>query len=141
MQQDNQIIQEVTDIYAWLDKQLADMDRSCRACGQCCDFETFGHRLYVTTPELMYFKEHLAPDIKDMPSGICPYRVDGKCSVYPYRFSGCRIFTCGGQDTEKENQLCEQAVRRFKTLCVKHDVPYHYLYLKPALGMLQNGEI
>ena len=141
METDSQIIKDVADIYAWLDEQLTQLDRSCRACGDCCDFETFGHRLYVTTPELMFFAEHVGPEIKDMPDGICPYRVEGRCSVYPYRFSGCRIFTCGGSDTEQENLLCEQAIHKFKALCVKYEVPYHYLYLKPGLKMLREGQV
>ncbi len=150
MQTDSHIIKDVADIYAWLDEQLAALDRSCRACGDCCDFEAFGHRLYVTTPELMFFMHSISQDlikrgqepfILDMPDGICPYRVEGRCSVYPYRFSGCRIFTCGGSDTEQENLLCEQAIHKFKALCVRYGVPYHYLYLKPGLKMLRENGI
>ena len=137
MQTNPQIIQEVSDIYQWLDSELDKLDRSCRACGECCDFETFGHRLYVTTPELLHFLEHVGPEIKEMPGGVCPYRVNGKCSVYPYRFSGCRIFTCGGENTDQENALCEQAVRKFKDLCDRHHLPYHYVYLKAGLQMLR----
>jgi hypothetical protein len=81
------------------------------------------------------------PLIQEMSGGVCPYRLDGKCSVYPHRFSGCRIFTCGGEGTEQENALCEQAVRKFKDLCEQYDLPYHYLYLKPALQMLRDGVI
>lgn len=144
METDSQIIKDVGDIYTWLDKQLAAIDRSCRACGDCCDFEAFGHRLYVTTPELMHFKHSMSLDlikrgqeplILDMPGGVCPYRVDGRCSVYPYRFSGCRIFTCGG-DSEQENQLCEQAIGKFKALCMTHEIPYRYVYLKAGLEMI-----
>lgn len=140
MQNDLQIIKEVSEIYQWLDAELAKLDRSCRACGDCCDFEAFGHRLYVTTPELMYFAEHVGPSIKEMSSGVCPYRVDGKCSVYPYRFSGCRIFTCGA-DSDQEHELCEQAIAKFKTMCTKHNIPYRYLYLKPGLELLRTGSI
>jgi hypothetical protein len=135
MNQESQIIEKVDAIYQWLDEQLAQMDSSCRACGDCCDFESFGHRLYVTTPELIYFQHHLGLDIKEMSTGVCPYRMDGKCTVYPYRFSGCRIFSCKG-DTEKENALCEQAISKFKTVCDKHRIPYDYVYLKSGLEML-----
>ncbi|OQY05645.1 MAG: hypothetical protein B6I25_05315 [Planctomycetales bacterium 4572_13] len=135
MKQDSKIIKEVEAIYRWLDEQLAEMDSSCRACGDCCDFEAFGHRLYITTPELIYFQHHIGPDIKTMTTGICPYRIDGKCAVYHRRFSGCRIFSCKG-DTQKENALCEQAVSKFKSLCDEYDISYHYVYLKAGLEML-----
>lgn len=135
MKTEPQIIKEVGDIYRWIDEQVGHMDRTCKACGECCDFEAFGHRLYVTTPELLHFRHVAGPMIKAMPAGVCPYRVDGRCSVYPYRFSGCRIFTCGG-DSETENQLSEAAIRKFKGLCEFYDIPYRYVYLKEGLEML-----
>ena len=134
----SQIIREVDAVYQWLNEQLAKMDSSCQACGDCCDFESFGHKLYVTTPELQYFQHHLGPDIKAMPTDVCPYRMDGKCTVYPYRVSGCGIFSCSG-DTEKENTLCEQAISKFKILCDKHRIPYHYVYLQIGLGMMSEN--
>jgi Fe-S-cluster containining protein len=138
MKQVNQIISEVSGIYQWLEGELAKLSQSCDACGKCCDFESFGHRLYVTTPELMYFRYYLGPEIKEMATGVCPYRIDGKCTVYPYRFAGCRIFTCKG-DTEKENQICEEAVRRFKALCNEYGLDYHYVYLQTGLEMLKEN--
>ena len=132
-----QIIEEVEAVYRWLDEQLAKMDSSCRACGNCCDFESFGHKLYVTTPELIHFQHHLGSDIKEMSTGVCPYRIDGKCTVYPYRFSGCRIFSCKG-DAEKENALYEQAISKFKSLCERINIPYHYVYLQVGLDMLRS---
>ncbi len=116
------------------------MDRSCRACGECCDFEVFGHRLYVTGPELLHFQHFVGPEIKEMVSGVCPYRVDGKCSVYPYRFSGCRIFACEGE-SEQGNLLSEQAIHKFKAFCTKHQIPYRYVSLKAGLDILNNKEI
>ena len=134
------IIQQVQQIYDWVDQQVAQLDQSCNACGKCCDFESFGHRLYVTTPELLHFAHHLGPAIKDMPSGVCPYRVEGQCSVYPRRFTGCRIFSCQGDD-DKQNQLCEQAISKLKALCDEHNLEYRYVYLKAGLEMLRSGEL
>ena len=131
----SQIIQEVDAVYQCLDEQLAKMDSSCRACGDCCDFESFGHKLYVTTPELVYFQHFLNP--KEMKTDVCPYRIEGKCTVYPYRFSGCRIFSCKG-DTEKENALCEQAIRKFKARCNEYSIPYQYVYLRAGLDILRS---
>jgi len=133
-----EIIQEVDAIYRWLDEQLEEMESSCRACGDCCDFESFGHKLYVTTPELMYFQHHLGSDIKEMPEGICPYRIDDRCTVYPHRFSGCRIFSCKG-DVEKENAMCEQTIGKLKLLCNELRIPYHYLSLQTGLEMLRTN--
>lgn len=136
MRKESHIIHEVEAIYRWIDGEVAGLEQSCRACGQCCDFEAFGHRLYVTTPELMHFKHHMGPEIREMPDGICPYREEGKCSVYPYRFAGCRIFSCGG-DSEQQHLLSEQAVHKFKALCTQYGIEYHYVYLKVGLKMLR----
>ncbi|MHC4291024.1 MAG: YkgJ family cysteine cluster protein [Planctomycetota bacterium] len=133
-----QIIQEVDTIYHWLDEQISGLKQPCDACGDCCDFESFGHKLYVSTPELIYFQHHLGSNIKEMITGICPYRIKGKCTVYPYRFSGCRIFCCKGED-EKQNKLSEKIVRKFKILCDEYGTPYHYVYLKSGLEMMSRG--
>lgn len=135
-----QIFKAVSNAYEWVDGQAAGVGQCCRACGDCCDFERFGHRLYVTTPELIYFKHFSDAAIQGMTAGVCPYRIDGQCSVYPYRFSGCRIFKCKG-DEEKQNALSEQTIRKFKTLCSECGIPYHYVYLKAGLEMLCQGEI
>ena len=134
---DSHIIEEVEAIYRWIDERVAEFGSKCKACGNCCDFEVFGHRLYVTTPELMHFQHAVGPEIKDMPADVCPYRVDGKCSVYPYWFSGCRIFSCGG-DSRQENLLSEQAIRKFKALCTKYKIGYYYEYLKGGLDILKD---
>lgn len=136
MKQETHILEQVDAIYQWLQSELVQLDQQCTACGQCCDFESFGHRLYVTTPELIYFRHFVTLPIKEMTTGVCPYRVDGKCTVYPYRFAGCRIFTCKG-DAEKENRICEEAIRRCKALCDEYAVAYHYVYLKAGLEMLR----
>ena len=138
MEQKIQIIKEVNETYRWVDEQVAQFDRSCKACGDCCDLETFGHRLYVTGPELLHFQHFVGSEIKEMAGGVCPYRVDGKCSVYPYRFSGCRIFACGG-DSQQESQLSEQTISKFKGLCTMHNIPYRYVYLKVGLEMLREA--
>lgn len=135
MKNHSQLISDVQAVYNWLQGELAALDQPCTACGECCDFDAFGHRLYVTTPELIYFQHFLGPEIKEMTAGVCPYRIDGKCSVYPYRFSGCRIFSCKG-DAENENAICEQAVSKFKDLCDQYKLPYRYLYLKDGLAIV-----
>jgi Fe-S-cluster containining protein len=131
-----QIAARVSDIYSWIEDQLLAnkaISGNCLACGKCCDFEHFGHRLYVTTPEMTYFVEKLgSAHIKQIEGGRCCYQVDGKCSVHAYRFSGCRIFCCkGGSDFQSE--LTESALKKFKALCDELQIPYRYVELPVAL--------
>lgn len=131
------LLTDVETLYQWLDAQLAQCRAAgqCRACGACCDFEAFGHRLYLTTPELLYFAHHIGRPLEPMTGGVCPYRIDGRCGVYARRFSGCRIFQCSSS-ASAQSDLTEQTLARLKGLCRTHNVPYHYIDLKTALQSL-----
>jgi Fe-S-cluster containining protein len=155
-----EVCREVGSIYLWLDEQLnnSKVKGVCAACGKCCDFEKFGHKLFVTTPEIMYFIEKVSgldviaseakqsqtleserlprrPDkwgLLAMTTGQCPYQVKEKCSVYPYRFAGCRIFCCKG-NADFQSELTEEVIKKFKALCEKFQVTYRYVDLPMAL--------
>lgn len=128
------IVAAVADVYAWIDGQTASWSPSCRACGECCDFEEFGHRLFLTSVELMYFHSKVPPNRREpMTGGICPYRVNSRCSVHSIRFAGCRTFSCSGP-TEPQGRLSEEALARFKRTCEQFHVPYAYMDLKTALN-------
>ncbi|MBC8481182.1 MAG: hypothetical protein H8D47_00760 [Planctomycetes bacterium] len=122
------IVELVAGVYDWLDGQLAadgGIVGECGMCGECCDFEKYGHRLYVSTPEMIYFQQNTEGAIKRMDGGWCPYNVVGKCSVYGQRFAGCRLFGCKG-DGEAQRRLSEECLGKFKGICEEYGVPYRY---------------
>jgi Fe-S-cluster containining protein len=133
----NRLLKRVAEIYKWLDSQTSnngDLAGKCSACGKCCDFSKFDHRLFVTTPELMYLAANLgAENIKPMTASRCPYNIESKCSVYEHRFSGCRIFSCKG-DADFQSKLSERALKKFKSLCTNLQIPYRYTDLATALN-------
>jgi Fe-S-cluster containining protein len=130
-------LRKVVQIYDWIDQQIASQSNptgQCDACGRCCDFDAFDHRLYVTGPELMYLAAGLNVDkLRAMSLGRCPYNIDGKCSVYEYRFAGCRIFCCKG-DADFQSSLSEAVLEKLKSLCAELEIPYHYRDLASALN-------
>ncbi len=133
------LLGKVAEIYDWLDMQVrrcSELAGACKSCGNCCDFEGFDHRLFVTPPELMYLTENLgAENIKSMPTSRCPYNLDCKCTVYEYRFAACRIFYCdAGADFQSE--LSESALKKLKSLCTEFQIPYRYTGLADALNSL-----
>ena len=136
MPQNKEIVCRVGEIYKWLDEQLIankSLAGNCDACGKCCDFESFGHRLYVTTPEMLFFIDKLGVEnTKKMAGGRCSYQVNGKCTVYRHRFAACRIFCCKA-DADFQSQLTETAVKKFKSLCDEFQIPYRYTDLPTAL--------
>lgn len=129
------VIEEVTKIYAWLDSQINErLSTKCDACGKCCDFEKFGHRLFVTMPELTYMAANLKADtLEPMMQGRCPYNINGKCSVYNYRFSGCRIFNCKA-NTDIQSELSELTLKKLKQIHVEFQISYRYIDLATALN-------
>ncbi|MBL7153636.1 MAG: hypothetical protein ISS79_07955 [Phycisphaerae bacterium] len=133
----NQVVEKVGRVYQWLDSRLhsaAEKAGRCDVCGKCCDFDTFDHRLFVTPPELTYLVANLGGEKpKAMPTSRCPYNIAGKCSVYEYRFAGCRIFCCKG-DKDFQSGLSESALKEFKSICVEFDIPYRYSDLAGALN-------
>ncbi len=136
-----QLLNKVAEIYDWLDLQIrqsADTPAQCDACGKCCDFARFDHRLFVTPPELMYLTANLHDeDLKPMPTGRCPYNTDGKCTVYDYRFAGCRIFSCKS-DPDFQSTLTESTLNKLKSLCTQFHIPYRYTDLPTTLNTSAN---
>ena len=153
------ICDQVAKIYDWLDSNLKPSTNRCSACGKCCNFESFGHKLFVTTPELLYFSKN----VKNLRSTstqtplearcqrrltatkggppltgqTCPYLENDKCGARNYRFAGCRIFFCK-TDTELQTKLSEETVKKFRLLCDKFNFPYRYIDLMTALNSERN---
>ncbi len=133
---DGRLCEKVAEIYDWLEAQLSDVDEEnqCSACGKCCDFEGYDHCLFVTGPELMYLAANMGQEnVKSMPSGRCPYNIEGKCTVYDYRFASCRIFSCGG-DANFQSELSELTLQKLKSLCEEFRIPYSYRELAFVLN-------
>jgi hypothetical protein len=141
----SRLIEEVAEIYNWLRSQIrrhGDLAGTCHACGRCCDFngpasdseQSFDHHLFVTPPELMYLTKNLgAEKTRPMSTSRCPYNVSGKCTVYEYRFAGCRIFCCNG-DADFQSRLSESALKKLKSICTEFQIPYRYTDLASALN-------
>lgn len=134
MQANPQVLTSVKKIYNWIDSENQKAANHCNICGRCCDFENYDHRLFVTTPELMYLAANLSrQNIKPMKYSVCPYNAAGKCTIYNYRFAGCRIFFCQG-NSELQHQLSEAVLRKIKALCKQFNIPYRYTDLRAALN-------
>ncbi|MBP7052521.1 MAG: YkgJ family cysteine cluster protein [Phycisphaerae bacterium] len=59
------LVEEVANVYTWIESQQRREPHragSCNACGACCDFIAYEHRLYVTPPELIYLAVKLNVD-------------------------------------------------------------------------------
>lgn len=133
------ICSQVKQIYDWLDETIKPLNNKCDACGKCCNFDSFGHKLFVTTPELLYFSRNVK-NLRKMSTRTCPYLDDGKCSARNFRFAGCRIFFCK-EDKDLQNKLSEETIEKFKTLCDKFNLPYRYVDLAAAINNPELAEL
>jgi Fe-S-cluster containining protein len=143
---DQKICDEVKKIYDWLDSTIKPLNNKCDACGKCCNFDSFGHKLFITTPELLYFMQNVtsgnvisseglkeAEVEKSIKKKVCPYLKDEKCTVRNFRFAGCRIFFCK-EDKNLQNKLSEETIEKFKALCDKFNLPYRYVDFASAVN-------
>ena len=133
------LLQRVAEVYDWIDSQIynhSDLSGVCDVCGRCCDFDSSEHRLFVSTPEMMYLAAKLGEEkIRPMKAGRCPYQEEGRCTIYKYRFAGCRIFCCKG-DKDFQSKLSELALQKFKSICNELGVPYRYCDSAMALNSI-----
>jgi len=139
MAKNKKVCEKVEQIYTWLDSQIKtspDLAGKCSACGKCCDFDAFGHRLFVTTPELIFLTAKIGHEnIKPMLKTRCPFQSDDKCTIYEYRFASCRIFCCKAEP-DFRSKLTESAIKQLKSICTELDIPYNYTPLPAALNSI-----
>jgi hypothetical protein len=142
MTTDSAIVKAVQEVYNHIDSLVLTWRQSagdtagvsCSACGKCCDFATFGHRLFVYSPEVVYLCTKLGTgNITSVADGRCPWNTTGRCGIYPYRFSGCRIFFCRG-DAIRQAELSERVSAEFKAICSVLGLAYRYADLGCSLS-------
>ena len=132
-------------LYHELDDAVAARGPTCWQSGKCCNFDAFGHRLYVTALEIAWFLAQVAPpetsdhgprassdsfialpQLQRQP-GVCPYQVDRRCTTHDVRPMGCRVFFCQ-QGTERWQQdLYETFLDRLRQLHESRGIEYRYL--------------
>jgi Fe-S-cluster containining protein len=109
----------------------------CELSGRCCNFDRYGHRLYVTTGEMSVF---VADYFASQPSitgpakqGACPFQVGKMCRVHSIRPFGCRIFFCDPTSTNWQQEQYENFHAELKVLHRELSIPYAYIEWRQAL--------
>lgn len=123
-----------------LDGELEQVGVVCARCGRCCDFETWGHRLYVTGLEIAWVlggTEERGTGI-EIPMVVgsmrgCPFQVEGLCSIHPYRPMGCRVFFCQSEARFRLQELYERFQGRLRRLHERSGLPYAYMEWRAGL--------
>ena len=129
-------------VYHDLQTRIDERKPLCVASGKCCRFETYGHRLFVTTMELASFltawrrggwSDEMAESVRGWIGTGCPFQIDKLCGVHMDRPFGCRIFFCDPTATQWQQDQYEQFHRQLKQLHETLGVPYYYVEWREAL--------
>src|SRR5690606_15972402 len=104
-----------------------------------CRFGRFGHRLYVTALEVVYYlaiagEAATAERSEATGSGliplitedVCPHAPGGKCQARSRRPLGCRIFYCDPAAQHWQGPLTEDLLGELRRLHDELQVPYFY---------------
>lgn len=114
-------------LYADLDRELPKHRFTCAASGKCCDFDAYGHRLYVTTLEAEWFFRHAPEQRANQDPRACPaWGPDRLCKARTARMLGCRTYFCGPYPNGRPEDVHAPFHRRVQLLHEKHGIPYQY---------------
>jgi len=119
----------------------------CLASGNCCDFERFGHSLWLTGLETAYCLLQLpalptATQVEDsMRRGDCPFVRDGACGVHWARPLGCRAYFCDGAGEGWQEALLEGWHSRVKSLHAQLSIAYRYDEWRRLLRIFAVGAV
>ncbi|MCC7388761.1 MAG: YkgJ family cysteine cluster protein [Phycisphaerales bacterium] len=139
---DPQIAGELELLYEHIARDTAQRRPRCDQSGRCCDFDAWGHRLYVTGLEAAYLVarlEHpLTPGaIADARArGGCPFQRALLCTVHSLRPLGCRAYFCDPTSTDWQQDLTERMLAELRALHDRHDIPYRYAEWRALLETL-----
>lgn len=130
------LLANVRDLYGRLDAEIAAKRPVCTNRGDCCKFEAYGHRLYVTEVELRFFTAHQrASGLRPVVGGSCPYQQEGRCTAREHRPLGCRVFFCDPNAQEWQPEVYEKYLGELKRIGAEGGVEYRYREWLAALGI------
>ena len=160
---DKTVDRDLRAIYRRLDADVQKRGPTCWVSGRCCNFDQYGHLLYVTALEIAWVIRRVGdgqrsgskrptsiecgqPDSPANPSvglpvvgqtdevrGPCRYQVNGLCSIHAIRPMGCRVYFCQSGTQQWQQQLYEQYLTRLRKLHERHSVPYLYMEWRAGL--------
>ncbi len=128
-------------LYDDLDRELPRTGMTCAASGRCCDFDAYGHRLYVTTLEAMWFFTCLDGRRNDDARACPAWGADRLCHERRGRMLGCRTYFCGPYVGMTPEDVHPRYHDRLKALHDRFGIPYAYrdvrawaAEMRPAAG-------
>lgn len=116
-------------IYRYADAAIGARQPVCQQCARCCQFERYGHNLFVSTAEVAVFLRSTSPArIRGPVDGTCPFlRIDpARCAARAARPLGCRLYYCDKAALGWQQDLYVLLHGRLQDLHEALGVPYFY---------------
>lgn len=139
---DPQISGELELVYERIAREVDRRQPVCDQSGRCCNFEAWGHRLYVTGLEAAYLVARLdrtlTPDdlARARAAGGCPFQKALLCSVHTIRPLGCRVYYCDESAKGWQEDLTERTLAEVRAIHDRHEIPYRYAEWRTLLETL-----
>lgn len=128
------LLRELGTLYAELDAEIAAANPLCRTSGDCCQFAKYGHRLYTTRAEALYFAMRRGWPAQAFEKDACPYLRDNRCTARNARPLGCRVFFCDPAWRGRGEELTERSLKRIGALSERLGIDREY---RPFLEHLE----
>ncbi len=119
---------ELREIYAALDSEVARLAPVCQVSGRCCRFREYGHTLFLSEPELEYLLREAPAPVRALDDGeTCPWQdAGGRCTARGARPLGCRVYFCDPTYQGAAPLLSEQFIARLCDLARRHRLSWNY---------------
>ncbi|MCC7192963.1 MAG: YkgJ family cysteine cluster protein [Phycisphaeraceae bacterium] len=138
--------QAVRLVYDQLDIAIRTRGPVCWSSGKCCNFEAYGHRLYVTGLEIAWMLGEIPSRPRASvvaPRGGCPFQIEKLCSIHSSRPLGCRVFFCQQGTQSWQHEIYERFLSEIRVLHERLALPYQYmewrLGLREAIEYLESS--
>ena len=135
------LLRELGALYAELDAVIAAANPLCRTSGDCCQFVKYGHRLYATKAEAVYFALRRGWPQAAFEKSACPYLHDNRCTARHARPLGCRVFFCDPAWRGKGEDLTEQFLKRIGALSERLGIERDYRPFLEHLDTFRTSQV
>lgn len=112
-------------LYAEVDEVVARHRPVCDVSGRCCRFDEVDHELWATELEIAHAVS-VAGGVPEASAGLCPWHVEGLCTLRDGRPLGCRTYFCDPAWAQTGPEVHELFHRRLGALHEKHGAVYGY---------------
>jgi hypothetical protein len=119
-------LDELRQLYAQLDAELAAEAVGCQRCGRCCNFHQNPYILFASWLERALIDRATREPAGLHDDGSCGWQRDGLCTIHEVRPLGCRTAFCRADWGQRQQELHERYRGRLIAICSRLDLPWDY---------------